>query len=165
MRAVANASSLIHPAKVPEFWNLMKQTFETIYIPKAVYKEILKGREIQSPDIPIIERAVSEGWIKVLEVEIQPPLPENLGKGEKEAIALTEQIKLNWLLLDDRVASIAAKLRGIRVRSITYLILYWKQKGVINQSQAIQLLDDLVKSGYYLSLRDYITVKELIVST
>lgn len=113
----------------------------------------------------MVEDAIFDGWIKVVKVKAIPRLPENLGKGEKEAIALMEQLKVDWLLLDDQVASITARLRGLRVRSITYLLIYWKRKGKISQAQATKLLDDLVKSGYYLSSKDYVNIKELITST
>lgn len=125
----------------------------------------MKGKEIQSSDVPVIEEAVSEGWVKVAKVERQPRLPENLGQGEKEAIALMEQMELDWLLLDDRVASMTTRLRGLRVRSIGYLLIYWKRKSVISQAQAVEMLDDLVETGYYLGSRDYVTIKEHIAST
>jgi len=162
LKGVADASSLIHSARVPKFWALLKETFQEVYIPQAVYNEILKGREIQSPDIPLVERAISDGWIKVVKVKALPKLPNNLGQGEKEAIALMEQLKTDWLLIDDRVASTTARLRGLSVRSIAYLLIYWKRKGKINQTQATKLLDDLIKSGYYLSSRDYVNIKEIL---
>jgi len=34
LKGVADASSLIHSAKVPKFWALLKETFQEIYIPK-----------------------------------------------------------------------------------------------------------------------------------
>jgi len=164
LKAVADASSLIHSAKVPEFWALLKETFREIHIPQAVYNEILKGEEIQSPDVPLIKKAISDGWIKVVKVKAVPKLPNNLGQGEKEAIALTEQSKTDWQLIDDRLASTTARLRGLPARSIVYLLIYWKKKGEINQDQAVKLLDDLVKSGYYLGTRDYVNIKEMLSS-
>jgi len=164
LKAVANASSLIHPAKVPRFWFLLRETFEKIYIPEAVYTEVLKGREIQSPEVPVIEGWISDGWIKVTTVKFEPRLPGNLGGGEKEAIALMEQLKVDWLLLDDKVVLTTARLRGLRVRSTAYLLIYWRRKGKISPAQAIKLLDDLVKSGYYLSSKDYINIKESLTS-
>lgn len=162
MKAVADASSLIHAAKVSRFWTLLRDTFEVIYIPEAVYREILRGREIQSPEVPVIEKTVSEGWIKVVEVKSQPRLPENLGQGEKEAIVLMEEMKLDWLLLDDRVASMTARLRGLRLRSVGYLPIYWREKGLISKAEAVELLDDLIETGYYLNSRDYMTIRNLI---
>lgn len=165
MKAVSDASSLIHSAKVPRLWTLLRETFEEIYIPEAVRREILRGTENQSPDVPVIEEAISKGWIKVVKVEEQPRLRESLGLGEKEAIALMEQMKLDWLLLDDRIASMTARLRGLHVRSIAYLLIYLKRKSAINQTQATELLDDLVETGYYLNSRDYVAIKKLIAST
>lgn len=162
MKAVADTSSLIHPAKVPRFWALMKETFKEILIPEAVFKEIAKGREIESPDVPVIERAVNEGWIKVRKVEQKPRLPDSLGEGEKEAIALMQKEKAKWLLMDDKVASTTAKLMGLKVRPTVYLLIYWTRKGVTNASQASEMLDRMVKVGYRLSSEDYIAIKELI---
>lgn len=125
----------------------------------------MRGREIQSPAVPVIEEAIGKGWVKVVKAETQPRLPENLGQGEKEAIALMEQMDMDWLLSDDRVASTTARIRGLRARSIAYLLIYWKRKGIISQARAIELLDDLIETGYYLSSRDYVTIKELIAST
>jgi len=99
-----------------------------------------------------------------VKVKTLPKLPNNLGQGEKEAIALMEQLKTDWLLIDDRVASTTARLRGLSVRSIVYLVIFWKRKGKINQTQATKLLDDLIKSGYYLSSKDYVYIRENLTS-
>jgi len=141
----------------------MNEKFEEIHIPEAVYKEILKGREIRSPDMPVIERAIEEGWIKVRKVEQKERLPENLGGGEKEAITLMQKERLEWLLMDDKVASTTAKLLGLTVRPVVYLLVYWTVKGITNAPQALEMLDNLVKVGYRLSSEDYITIKDLII--
>ncbi|MCL5318520.1 MAG: hypothetical protein M1503_09735 [Thaumarchaeota archaeon] len=152
----------------------MRKTFDEIRIPEAVYKEILKGREIGSPDVPVIERAIIEGWIKVLKVEKSKlSLPDNLGEGEKEAIILMQQEtskaanekqRLEWLLMDDKVASTTAKLMNLTVRPAIYLLIYWTKKNVTKPSQALKMLDDIVNAGYRLSPEDYITIKQLIAT-
>jgi len=163
MKAVADASSLIHSARVPVFWTLLRKTFQEITIPEAVHDEILRGRNIQSPDVPVIEQAISEGWVKVARVTFIPRLPENLGRGERESIALTEQLRVDWLLMGDLVASTTARLRGLPVRPIACLPVYWRRKGIVSKAEATRMLDDLVKSGYYLSSRDYLSVTEQII--
>lgn len=162
MKAVADASSLIHPAKVPKFWALLKKTFEEIHIPDAVYEEILKGSEMKSSDVPVIQRAIEEGWIKIRKVMSKSQLPDNLGAGEKEAIALMQKERLEWLLIDDRVASTTAKLIGLEVRPSIYLLIFWTKRKAVNASQALQMLEDMVKTGYRLSSEDYISIKDLI---
>jgi predicted nucleic acid-binding protein len=164
LRAVADTSSLIHPAKVPNFWSLMKQTFSEIIIPEAVYREILKGREIGSPDVPVVEEEIAKGWIKVKKVKAQLSLPENLGSGEKEAISLMQESEADWLLIDDRVASTTARLRGMKTRSTVYLLIFWKRREMLGEAEALRLLDSLVGTGYHLNSRDYIFIKKHITS-
>lgn len=162
MKAVADTSSLIHPAKIPKFWSLMKQTFNEILIPEAVYHEILKGREIGSPDVPIVEEEIAKGWIKVMKIKSLLRLPDNLGKGEKEAISLMRESGADWLLIDDRVASTTARLMGMEVRPTVYLLIYWRKKGLISRNEALELLDSLIEVGYHLSSKDYISIKKHI---
>jgi len=72
--------------------------------------------------------------------------------------------KIDVLLMDDRVASTTARLRNLPARPIAYLLTYWKRKNILNRDKAMKLLDDLVKTGYYLSSRDYVSIKELITT-
>ena len=71
MKAVADTSSLIHPAKVPAFWEMMVKTFDQLVIPQAVYEEVMRGKQSGSEDVPIIARAIEEGWIKVVKVKVR----------------------------------------------------------------------------------------------
>jgi predicted nucleic acid-binding protein len=163
LKAIADTSSLIHPAKVRKFWRLMRNTFEEILVPNAVYQEILKGKEIGSPDVPVIEEAVREGWIRVKKTSPKKGLPDNLGRGEKEAMTLMQNEPADWLLMDDLVASTTARLMGIEVRPAVYLLIYWTRKGVTTRDEAIRMLDELVGTGYRLSSKDYLAIKELIL--
>ncbi|MHB8567603.1 MAG: hypothetical protein ACYC7D_13515 [Nitrososphaerales archaeon] len=82
MKALADTSSLIHPAKLPEFWDLMHRTFELILIPEAVYKEILRGKDFGSSDVPVIEIAIAKGWIEIRKQSARRTSSfENLGEG------------------------------------------------------------------------------------
>jgi len=163
LRLVADASSLIYPAKVPRFWALMRQTFKEILIPEAVYQEILKGREIGSSDVPVVEEGITKAWIKVRKVRTRLHLPVNLGIGEIEAMSLMRESRADWLLMDDRVASTTARLMGLRTRSSTYLLIFWKRKGMISQDEALELLDGLIGAGYRLSSKDYLSIKKYIL--
>lgn len=160
---MADSSSVIHPAKVPGFWKLMKDTFEEIVIPTAVHKEILKGKETGSPDVPVIESSINEGWVRVARAPRITGLPDNLGRGEKEALALMRKERADWLLMDDLVASRTATLMGIEVRPVVYLLIYWTRKGVTRKEEAIELLEELVTTGYGLSARDYLAIKQMIL--
>jgi predicted nucleic acid-binding protein len=89
-------------------------------------------------------------------------LPGNLGAGEREAISLMARAEADWLLMDDQVASTTARLLGLRVRSLAYLVVYLVARGVLGDDEGSALLDDLVDSGYYLGSRDYLTIKKLL---
>ena len=167
MGAVADTSSLIHPVKVTKFWEMMQETFQKILIPDAVHMEILQGREIGSPDVPVIEQAIERDWIEVRKIKKERGLPDNLGEGEKEAISLMkkEKGKVDWLLMDDEVASRTARLLfGLPVYSTVYLLIYWKGKGIAESAQSLIMLDDLIKTGYRLDSKDYLAVRERIAS-
>ena len=131
--------------------------------------EILKGRHLENSDVPVIEKAVQEGWIKVVNVKKHrtPELPKNLGAGETEAIILILQAdeKIDWLLMDDEIATKTARSMGIVVRSASYLPIFWARKGNVKVSEAVGMLDDLVSSGYRLPSQDYVAIKDLIVET
>lgn len=141
----------------------MKETFTEIVIPTAVHEEILKGREIGSTDVPVIESSIKEGWMRVARAPAITGLPDNLGRGEKEAIALMRKERADWLLMDDLVASRTAKLMWIEVRPVVYLLVYWTRKGLTRKDEAVELLDELVNAGYRLSARDYLAIKEMVL--
>ncbi|MHB1907813.1 MAG: hypothetical protein ACYCQJ_02940 [Nitrososphaerales archaeon] len=114
MKAIADTSSVIYPAKVSSFWKVMKDTFEEILIPEAVHEEILRGKEFGSSDVPIIERAIDDGWLIVAKMtrRTKTELPQNLGEGEKQAITLMLQSKAkgtNWLVNYQRIYSLASR--------------------------------------------------------
>ncbi len=64
--------------------------------------------------------------------------------------------------MDDEIASRAARLMNINVRPAVYLLVYWTRKRLMGVPEALELLDDLVKTGYRLSSKDYVSVRELI---
>ncbi len=141
----------------------MRNTFEEIVVPKAVYEEILKGKEIGSPEVPVIEKAIREGWIRVKKTRPNKNLPDNLGRGEKEAMTLMQNEPADWLLMDDLLASTTARLMSIEVRPAVYLLIYWTKKGATTKDEAVEMLDELVGTGYRLSSKDYLAIKELVL--
>jgi predicted nucleic acid-binding protein len=162
MRAISDASSLIHAAKVPALWGLLQEIFDEVLIPAAVHAEILRGEDIRSPDVPVIENAISRGWVRVEKVDVSD-LPDNLGRGEREAISLMIAMKADQLLMDDRVASTTARLLGLPVRSLAYVIINTVALGRIGSQEGLVLLDELVESGYYLASKDYLEIRKLLM--
>jgi predicted nucleic acid-binding protein len=163
LRAVADTSALVHPAKVPAFLSLMRATFEELLVPGAVYQEILKGRPKSRSDVPIITTAIQEGWIKVRkDVKIVEQFQIYLGEGEKEAINLMLEEKSDWLLMDDKLSVNIARAMGLNARYSVYLLPFWVRRKMVDKSKALEMLDLLVQSGYDLRTADYIVMRKLI---
>ena len=69
-----------------------------------------------------------------------------------------------WLLMDDEIASKTARSLGLVVRAASYLPIYWTRKGVIEPSQALDMIDDLIREGYRLSTAHYVAIKEYVLA-
>ena len=104
-RVVVDSSCLIGLAQV-EIFGLLKEMFAEIYIPGAVYEEVVvKGRgEAGSAET---ESAIKDGWISMKAVNDEiavNALTINLGKGESEVIILCKESGFDYALIDERIA-------------------------------------------------------------
>lgn len=98
-KVVSNSSPIIHLAKIGKL-ELLKDYFQTIIIPDAVYKEcVIEGLERE--EVGLIKRA---DWFKVVQVKdkiLVRLLQSQIDNGESEAIALSLEIGSDLILLDD----------------------------------------------------------------
>lgn len=129
--------------------NLLEKVYSAALITSAVKKEVLiEGRESYSG----IKDAIDEGWIKVVDpIKI---LDLKLGAGENQAISLAKERK-DSIILDDALAIKAAKALGIPFVRTTTVVFTAAQKKIINKTQALNILNQLIENGYYISTRDY----------
>ncbi|MBS3128546.1 hypothetical protein J4410_05345 [Candidatus Woesearchaeota archaeon] len=102
----------------------------------------------QAPIHQLFLAALQSKENKIKIVYIRDTLSENLGKGEKESIALAEKTKA-LLLIDDRKALQFAKQREITVMSIPTFLIHGKSKKCIDDSQMKKIIIDLEKKDYY----------------
>ncbi|MGB9768107.1 MAG: DUF3368 domain-containing protein [Dictyoglomus turgidum] len=146
MKIVANSSPLIALAKIKKLDLL---TYE-IYIPRAVFEEITEiGKEYR-------DELLKWAKEKVLNVENKKAveyLEIILGKGEAEAIVLSEEIKADAILIDDLKAREIATLRGLKVVGTIGILLNAKRQGTITELKP--LLDELIKNGIRISKELY----------
>lgn len=64
---VSNSTPLIYLAKVGRI-DLLRKVFKTVFIPQEVKNEVVdKGKLLGEQDAYIIEKAISEGWLKVFQ--------------------------------------------------------------------------------------------------
>ena len=128
---------------------LLKKVYSVIIIPSAVKKEVLlEGKEGYSS----INNAIESGWIKVADPKKNFNL--GLGAGENQAINLAKE-RRDSIILDDALAIKAAKAFNIPiVRTIT-VVFTALQKRIINKTQALNILNQLIENIYYISTKDY----------
>lgn len=163
---IADTSALIYPAKNLEFIRIFKKLFKTIYLPPSVYQEsIVRGKEMGKRDAFLLERLVEEGFLLIKSLDdvgekIKGTLKSmGLGSGEIEVISLAKQLDIDSVLIDDRLASDAAKILELRPIPITYVLILATGKGIIDFKEGLKILHQMIGDGYRLGAEDYIAIK------
>ncbi len=142
MIVVSNSGPIISFARASSL-ELIKQVLQEIKIPAAVYEEIVLHGGIK-PGSAEIKYA---NWIKrgtVKNMSLVNQLPLSLGRGEREAIVLAEELK-TFLLIDDRLARKEAEKRGIICFGSLRILKEAKDKGLIEKVKLKG--DELKKAG------------------
>ena len=139
---VSNASPLIVLLKINKL-SILKELFEKIIIPEAVYKEITA----KEPDKLIFDKT---GWIKtrsVTNIEMTTLLEKLVNSGEAEAIVLAKELKVT-LLIDDAKARKHAKLLNIELIGTLGLLKIAKKNGLVQSVRKV--IEDMLAEGYYI---------------
>lgn len=111
--------------------------FGEVYAPPAVLRELSHPR---SPE-PVRTWANSPpGWLIVRSpLEIDTAI--KLGAGEMEAIALAEELRADFVMIDERKASKVASARGFTVVSTLAILEEAGCRGLVNFEAALHKLD------------------------
>ncbi len=152
---ISNASPIIFLAKTNQL-SLLKQLFNKIYIPASVKEEILTE---EKAGFMVINSAIKEDWIKVIESKKGIELGFALGKGEQDAINLAMERK-EPLIIDDAVGVKIAKSFNIDIYRTTTLILMAVKKKILTKKEAINLINKLLDVGYYIAPKHYAALIE-----
>lgn len=157
---VSNSTPLIYLAKVGRI-DLLRKVFKTVYIPREVKNEVVdKGKLLGEKDAYIIEKAISEGWLKVLPVK-KIEVPIKLHEGEIAALSLAKELNLTTLLIDEVSARSAARLLDLTPRGTIFVLLKAQEKKEIDLDECIEILTLLISKGFRLKEEVYLqTIKE-----
>ncbi|HAM52558.1 MAG TPA: DUF3368 domain-containing protein [Nitrospiraceae bacterium] len=153
-RVVADSSCLIGLSQIKQF-ELLKELFLEIYIPEAVYDEVVivgKGE----PGSEETEVAVREGWIlkRVVNDEVAvSALTTVLSKGESEVIVLCKEEGLDYALIDEKTARNMAEMMDVNTMGILGIIDLAIGKGSLLDKK--KLVDQLMGSGFRISEKLY----------
>jgi len=128
---VSNATPLIYLAKAGRI-DLLKKVFGEVFIPEEVKVEVVdKGKQLDEKDAYVVEKAIAEGWLRVLPTE-QMKVPMRLHKGEVAVLSLAKKLRLRLVLLDEVSARSAARLMGLTPRGTVFVLLKALEKRQID---------------------------------
>jgi predicted nucleic acid-binding protein len=146
---VSNAGPLINFSLLKKI-DLLKRLFDKVYIPDAVFDEIIVGKN--KPGEKELKQALKEGWLFKRTIENELAVQSLLGtlhRGEAEAIILSKELQIDRVIFDDLIARRKAAALGLKVTGTIGLMLLARQEGMsINMKEN---LDKLIDNGFRLS--------------
>lgn len=157
---VSNSTPLIYLAKIGRI-DLLRAVFGEVFIPQEVKNEVVdKGKLLGEEDAYIVEKAINEGWLKVLPNE-KIEVPMKLHEGEVAALSLAKKLNIKIVLLDEVSARSAARLLDLTPRGTVFVLLKAQEKKEIDLDECIEILNSLIDKGFRLKEEVYIqTIKE-----
>jgi len=154
-RVVSNATPLIYLAKIGRM-DLLKKVFEEVFIPEEVKVEVVdEGKRLGERDAYIVEKAVRDGWLKVLTVEALE-IPIKLEKGEVAVLSLAKRQGFREVLVDEVSARTAARLMGLIPRGTVFVLLKALEIEEISLNDFLDALSELVRHGFRLKEEVYL---------
>ena len=148
MIVVSDASPLIALARIDRI-ELLREMFGTLLLPDSVWQEITNAGT-ERPGAASIVRA---DWIErrsISDSALVARLRLDLGAGESEAIALAQETHADVLLIDERLARVAAQRLGLRVTGLVGVLIEARERGLLTDA-AIVAKDLEQKAGFWLS--------------
>ena len=143
---IANSTPLISLAKTNEL-DILKEIYNQIVIPKAVYEEVAISGRGKKGSVEI----TSAEWIKVKEVrdeKLKKFLQMELGRGEAEVIALACEVNADLVIIDENRGRGIAKRFGLKVTGTMGTIIEAKKRGLLNNVR--EKLDELINAGIWI---------------
>jgi len=150
--AVSNTSPLIALDSIG-LLDPLPRLFERIQVPEAVAHEL--GAKASAAGASVSER----DWLHVVRLRSSGSfdlLIRLVDLGEAEAIALSDQVGADILLIDDAAGRQVARQLNIPVAGVLGLLLRMKRKGLIERVSGY--VAQLVDGNFYLSAQAVATV-------
>jgi len=160
LAASSDAGPLIWLGKC-DILHLLKKLYSEILIPEAVYEEaVTRGLEKGYEDAQVTKKAVEEGWMRVYKPkkqftdkveDMEARLGIELGRGEREAIALSLEKEISLFLTNDEDAYQVGTSLDLKPKGVLYLLLRSVKEGYLNKRQAKESLRHMLEEGFWLS--------------
>ncbi len=155
--AVSNTTVLILLGRINRL-DLLKKRFTQVLIPPAVVDEIKNGGEEYAVNRILI---LAEQGTFIRTATPKKELPITCGPGERAAISLAHEKKALFLS-DDKKARRIARSNGIPLMGTVGIVLWHYQNKTLTKKEVLQIVDDLLKEGCYLSSQLYSEIVQLM---
>lgn len=140
---IADTSALISLGHV-NLISLITEIFGSLYIPGAVWKELM-NYDYPEFDLSIFKPLES----CVIEVNARNHLSMVMDYGESESVILYEELKADFLLIDDNKARVIAESFGVNCIGSIGLLIKAKEKGLIRAVRPV--FQDWLQNDRYFS--------------
>lgn len=146
MIIVSNTSPIINLAAIGEL-EILRAVYQQIQIPVAVYQEITRFGDT----LPGAREVRLVNWIRTTAVQnTQARQMINLDPGEAEALVLAQELKADYLLIDERRGRKLATKLGLPIIGTIGTVHLAKREGIVTAIRPI--LDALiVQAGFRVS--------------
>ena len=151
-KAVLNSSVIIALSTLG-YLNKLRPLFKEILIAKAVFDEICSAGQGLIGERELQE-AVKTNLIEVREVKnrlLVNAILDPLAMGEAETIALASEEKVDYIVLDDKLARRRAKAMKLNVVGTLRILRLMYDAKLIGKSEIIKGLEKLRETGFRIS--------------
>jgi predicted nucleic acid-binding protein len=148
VKTVSNTTPIISLSSIGKI-EILKDIFQEIIIPQAVYEEIKakQGYGYNEVDLSFIKVQAIQN------TEQEKFLLEQLEAGEAQAIVLSKEINADNTIIDENIGYTIAKESGLNVIRTLSILLKAKETNII--SEVKPLLDELISKGRWYSNHVY----------
>ena len=136
--------------------NLLKEMFSIVYIPNAVYKELIENKNY-SKEAELIKDC---DFIKVIKIENEKSASilmnfTGLDAGESEAIILADEKQSDVLLMDEHKGRQVAKKMGIVITGTIGILAQAFDEKILSKEDIKECIDLLKKNNIRISEKLY----------
>jgi len=125
---------------------ILEAQYGCILIPPAVLEEML---DLNAPPSVRVWAKNPPHWLEILSPSTaRDTLPPNLDRGETEAIQLAEELRSDWLLIDEAAGRDEARRRGLQTIGTLGILRNAHALGLLDVRDALVKLKD---SGFHMS--------------
>lgn len=137
MRVVADTGPLHYLVLIGEI-DLLPRLFETVFIPEAVQNELLRSK---APAIVRHWAARPPTWLTVSPTPTDAdPALKALDDGERSALMLSQSLRPDLMLMDDRAGVTVARAKGFVVMGTIGFLDHAAQHGLVDLAAAFAAL-------------------------